>query len=275
MKFNIKFKIITVILLVLVLLSGCQKVGTVESNNEKPSISNSKNDDYEVLIVDTSPLPSNIEVDNETNNKVDIVSKYSESNIDLNDKKINKIKEEDQIQTQPQAESDAKAEEEVKTQSEVDAKEQADAKAEADAKIQAEADAKAQVEAEEEEQAQEENSSIDGYEFLQLVNNFRQENNLNEVTWSSGLDYAASVRAQEASVLWSHTRPDGSDWYTISELQNGENLAYGYSTIQATFDGWLSSDGHRANILNENFRIMSVKGYNDNGTIYWAQEFGY
>ena len=36
----------------------------------------------------------------------------------------------------------------------------------------------------------------------------------------------------------------------------GENIAAGYATPEAVVDGWLHSEGHRANILNEDFTQM-------------------
>ena len=64
---------------------------------------------------------------------------------------------------------------------------------------------------------------------LALVNAKRAENGLAELTWSNGLESCAMVRAQEAASKFSHTRPNGRDWYTVnSELMWGENLAKGY-----------------------------------------------
>ena len=33
----------------------------------------------------------------------------------------------------------------------------------------------------------------------------------------------------------------------------GENIAYGYASPQAVMDGWMNSEGHRANILNPSY----------------------
>ncbi|GAB3255608.1 CAP domain-containing protein [Nocardioides dilutus] len=56
----------------------------------------------------------------------------------------------------------------------------------------------------------------------------------------------------------------------------GENVAYGYPTGRSVVnDGWMNSPGHRANILNPDFRLMGIgarKG--DNGRWYVAQVFG-
>src|SRR4051794_20346957 len=56
----------------------------------------------------------------------------------------------------------------------------------------------------------------------------------------------------------------------------GENVAYGYPTGRSVVnDGWMNSEGHRANILNPSFELMGIgarKGHN--GRWYVAQVFG-
>lgn len=56
----------------------------------------------------------------------------------------------------------------------------------------------------------------------------------------------------------------------------GENVAYGFpSGTSVVNDGWMKSEGHRANILNTGFRLMGIcarKGHN--GLWYVAQVFG-
>jgi uncharacterized protein YkwD len=56
----------------------------------------------------------------------------------------------------------------------------------------------------------------------------------------------------------------------------GENVAYGYSSGKAVVnDGWMHSDGHRANILNPSFKLMGIgarKGHD--GRWYVSQVFG-
>ena len=56
----------------------------------------------------------------------------------------------------------------------------------------------------------------------------------------------------------------------------GENVAYGYPSGRSVVDdGWMNSDGHRANILNPKFKLMGIgarKGHN--GRWYVAQVFG-
>ena len=66
------------------------------------------------------------------------------------------------------------------------------------------------------------------------------------------------------------TMSDRIEKYTSSYGYKGENIALGYSTPEEVVKGWMSSEGHRANILNKNYTDIGV-GYN-NG--YWVQNFG-
>jgi uncharacterized protein YkwD len=56
----------------------------------------------------------------------------------------------------------------------------------------------------------------------------------------------------------------------------GENVAYGYPTGRSVVtQGWMRSDGHRANILSRGFKIVAVAARRDaDGTWYAAQVFG-
>jgi uncharacterized protein YkwD len=49
----------------------------------------------------------------------------------------------------------------------------------------------------------------------------------------------------------------------------GENIATGYGDAQAAMDGWISSAGHCANLMNPNFTEMGGATYG----IYWTQGF--
>ena len=56
----------------------------------------------------------------------------------------------------------------------------------------------------------------------------------------------------------------------------GENVAYGYPTGGSVVnDGWMNSEGHRANILNPDFKLMGIGARRgDDGLWYVAQVFG-
>ncbi len=115
-------------------------------------------------------------------------------------------------------------------------------------------------------------------ELFNLVNEARAAEGLAPLSWSNALAADAAVRAQEIVLNFSHTRPDGSDWWTVDpDRMYGENLACGQSTAQEVFNSWMASPGHRANILGDFTTCGFALHYNGDAsyTYYWAQEFGY
>lgn len=110
-----------------------------------------------------------------------------------------------------------------------------------------------------------------------LVNAKRKEAGLGALTWNSGLEQASAVRAVEASQSFSHTRPDGSDWWTVnSKLMYGENLAKGYATANEAVTAWMNSPTHKANIMDAEFTSGAIAIHiGSNGQWFWAQEFGF
>lgn len=62
----------------------------------------------------------------------------------------------------------------------------------------------------------------------------------------------------------------GYRWQTY-----GENIAEGQTTASTVIDSWMHSSGHRANILNGNFRDIGVGFARDSaGRPYYVQVFG-
>jgi len=110
---------------------------------------------------------------------------------------------------------------------------------------------------------------------LAKVNEIRIANGLSAVQHSASLETTSVVRANEITSKFSHTRPDGSDWYTVNaDLQYGENLAEGYSTADDVVNAWMASPSHRENILRSDFTTCAISTTTVNGRTYWAQEFG-
>lgn len=107
-------------------------------------------------------------------------------------------------------------------------------------------------------------------------NALRQEEGLKTLDWNDSLEVVAMVRAEEIVNTFSHTRPNGSPWYSVnSELMWGENLAKGFSTSEGTVNGWMNSPTHKANIMDGSFNTMSIAVCRIDGVLYFAQEFGY
>ena len=119
-------------------------------------------------------------------------------------------------------------------------------------------------------------------EVLKLVNNERSKNGLPSLAWGSSTASASETRAKELVSNYSHTRPNGSEWKTVLNIPEGnyagENVAAGAGvpSPSTVVSAWMNSQSHRANILNGNFKYMSVGivfDANSQNKIYWAQIF--
>ncbi len=116
-------------------------------------------------------------------------------------------------------------------------------------------------------------------EVLQLVNKERAKVGARPLRLSNDLSGAAAIRAEEITQLFSHTRPDGSQFITLLRDRNhtlGENIAAGNPTPEEVVDSWMHSPGHRANILNKVFKELGVGYYYKEGSPYkhyWVQMF--
>lgn len=126
-------------------------------------------------------------------------------------------------------------------------------------------------------------------EVLNLTNQFRAQNGLAPLTLNLELNAAAQNHSQDMAIgdYFSHTGENGSlPWdrakvVGYEALSMGENIAAGYSTPASVVQGWIDSPGHRANMLNPDFKELGVGYYfleSDTGAVnyyrYWTQLFG-
>ncbi|WP_308188964.1 CAP domain-containing protein [Streptacidiphilus sp. ASG 303] len=80
--------------------------------------------------------------------------------------------------------------------------------------------------------------------------------------------------------FFDHTDPDGrSPWDRaaaagISYL-GGENIARGQQTPEEVMDAWMNSPGHRANILNCDYKRLGIGVHEGAGGPWWTQDFGF
>lgn len=119
-------------------------------------------------------------------------------------------------------------------------------------------------------------------QIVNLVNAERTKAGLGTLVQDKGIESAALVRAKEIETSFSHTRPNGSSFSTvltesgITYKGSGENIAWGQRTPEEVMNGWMNSEGHRANILNPKFTKIGVGYYqNTAGKNYWTQLFTY
>lgn len=124
--------------------------------------------------------------------------------------------------------------------------------------------------------------------ILELLNDLRQEKNLNALKPNEQLKKASRQRAKETKESFAHTRPDGREMATIFEEPEyeyvyqlvGENVGMATYYLdeegmaELMFDGWKNSPGHYENMVRENFEEISIGVYYDGETLYAAQLFG-
>lgn len=71
---------------------------------------------------------------------------------------------------------------------------------------------------------------------------------------------------------WSHNQANRGRMYH-SRMGHGENVAYGQKTPQEVMQAWMTSPGHRRNILNPRYTQIGVGSVNNGRSIYWTQVF--
>lgn len=129
-------------------------------------------------------------------------------------------------------------------------------------------------------------------EVLKLVNKIRIDNQLSPFQYQKELSLAARYHAEDMAVdnYFDHSTYDRQNGALvlvcgtferirkyISFPYMGENIAAGKTTAKEIVDGWMNSTGHRANILNPNYKYLGVGYfYNINSVYkhYWVQDFG-
>ncbi|MFJ3250256.1 CAP domain-containing protein [Streptomyces sp. NPDC086782] len=119
-------------------------------------------------------------------------------------------------------------------------------------------------------------------EVLRLVNEERAKVGCSALTASSALAGLAQdfSEAMAAENFFDHTDPSGaSPWDRAAKLGitslGGENIARGQADAAAVMDAWMNSPGHRANILNCDFKTLGVGLHFGSGGPWWTQDFGY
>ena len=119
---------------------------------------------------------------------------------------------------------------------------------------------------------------------IQLVNNHRASLGLRTLVVASALEGSAVWKARHMAMYgyMAHNDPAPPVARSIGERMQacgvtggwGENIAYGYTTAQAVFNGWLNSSGHRANIENPNWTAIGSGAATSSSGTFWAHAFG-
>lgn len=123
---------------------------------------------------------------------------------------------------------------------------------------------------------------VQAMRVLELVNEERREAGLSRLRLSVRLCEIARLKAEDMAErgYFSHNSPiygsafDMMSEYGINYMTAGENIARGQKDAEAVVASWLSSDGHRDNILKERYEEMGVGcAVDDRGRTCWVQMF--
>ncbi len=119
-------------------------------------------------------------------------------------------------------------------------------------------------------------------DILYYTNEYRRQFGIAELTENTELDILAHLRAEEASINWSHTRPDGSNFdsifteYGITYRVKGENLASATyrKTGEEVVEQWIASPSHEENLRREVYTKIGIGCcQGSDGWWYWCQLF--
>lgn len=122
-------------------------------------------------------------------------------------------------------------------------------------------------------------SNVLAGEVFDLVNYYRVTNSVENLVYNKDLQDAADIRAKESAESFEHKRPDGTDFataITIDYTKAGENLLLIDKVIadyEVIVDTWMNSAGHKANILDKEFKSTAIGVYEKDGVLYLSQLF--
>ena len=105
------------------------------------------------------------------------------------------------------------------------------------------------------------------------------------VKWSSSLEYVARVRAAEASIYTSHTRPNDTDCFTVTapdgKQSYAEDLAWNWDdTIVSGIRQWYREKkdwvnqtggvtGHYTSMINPKYKYVGLASFTNPKGVYW------
>jgi hypothetical protein len=114
--------------------------------------------------------------------------------------------------------------------------------------------------------------------LLEATNAQRSEAGVTTLSTDEQLNQAAQAKAEDMVTrnYWSHQTPEGSEPWTFilntdyDYLKAGENLAFGFDSSTDTVTGWMTSQTHRANLLDSDYQevgfgLANSKNFNKTG----------
>jgi uncharacterized protein YkwD len=126
--------------------------------------------------------------------------------------------------------------------------------------------------------------------FLQLINDYREDNGVRPLILSDTLAVSAERHSKDmaryhffahntvssshyprGSRPWNRMAAEGYDYNTFK----GENIAVGYEAAERSFAAWRNSPSHNAAMLNDKYRVIGIARVTMPGSRwYWTTDFG-
>lgn len=117
---------------------------------------------------------------------------------------------------------------------------------------------------------------------VRLVNKERAKAGCKALRTDRRLRKAAYLHSRDMGVhhYFDHNSRDGrTPWDRIKaqgyKFPSAENIAAGQRTPASVMDAWMHSEGHRANILNCDYKAIGVGVWKGSGAPIWTQDFGF
>ncbi|WP_148667929.1 CAP domain-containing protein, partial [Streptomyces sp. WAC05950] len=129
--------------------------------------------------------------------------------------------------------------------------------------------------------------SLDGHSaeeaaVVTLVNQERAQAGCGPVRANPPLAALAGAFSKDMATrgFFGHDDPDGNTpWDRAAKAGlsglGAENIARGQGDAESVMKAWMDSPGHRANILNCEFRTLGVGAHFAAGGPWWTQDFGF
>ncbi len=133
---------------------------------------------------------------------------------------------------------------------------------------------------------------VEEEQFLQLINEYRQDNGVGPLTLSDSLSVSSERHSEDMgrygffahdtfrssyypanSEPWDRMAAEGYDYSTFK----GENIAGGYGTAEEVFRGWRNSPTHNQAMLDGNYHAIGIARVHIPGSRfgwYWTTDFG-
>ena len=114
-------------------------------------------------------------------------------------------------------------------------------------------------------------------QIFDLTNHIREHHGLQALEWEEDTAYVAYLHSKDMYTedYFSHTSPNHGELQHRLEAKNvnfhiaAENIAARYVDGIAAVEGWLNSEGHRVNLLNDEFTHLGVGVHRD----FYTQNF--